>query len=327
MMNIRNLTLARGLVLAPMAGVTDRTFRLLCREQGCDMTVTEMVSAKALHYHDKKTDRLAALGEGEHPAAVQIFGSEPEIMAEAAQILLSRPNPPDLIDINMGCPMKKIVSNHEGSYLLREPRLAASIVRAVKDAVTVPVTVKMRIGWDEGSICADEFARVIADAGADALTVHGRTREQMYAPGVNLAAIAAVKKAVSIPVIGNGDIFSPEDADRMRRSTGVDGIAIGRGSMGNPWLFSRIVDAMEGRSPKEPTIGERIQMALRQLDGMIEEKGERVGLNEGRRLISYYIAGIRASAAARDAIHRAEDRDTVERILRQLEEESERDKG
>lgn len=317
-MNIENITLPHGLLLAPMAGVTDRPFRRICRRFGAEMTVTEMVSAKALHFHDQKTARLSALDDDEFPAAVQIFGSDPEIMAEAARILLGSPCPPSVIDINMGCPMKKIVMNGEGSRLMQNPTLAAQIIRAVKDASSVPVTVKFRTGWDADHICAPEFAKVCEAAGADAITIHGRTREQMYAPPVDLKTIAAVKHAVHIPVIGNGDINSAQDARRMREDTGVDGIAIARGSMGNPWLFREIICDLDRIPFRAPTILERITLAIDQLDDMIAEKGSRIGIGEGRRQIGYYIAGIPGSAAARDAINRASDRDTIVAVLENL---------
>lgn len=318
---IGNLLLPHGLLLAPMAGTTDRPFRRICRRFGAEMTVSEMVSAKAMHFHDKKTASLAALDPDEKPAAVQIFGSEPEIMAEAAQMLLSAPTPPSVIDINMGCPMKKIVSNGEGSRLMQDLPLASRIIRAVKDAVAVPVTVKFRTGWDAAHINAPEFAKMCEDAGADAITVHGRTREQMYAPPVDRRTIAAVKRAVSIPVIGNGDICSGADACAFLAETGVDGIAIGRGAMGNPWIFSEIICAMDGIPYTPPSRRERIDTALAHLDAAIEEKGERIGICEGRKQIAHYIAGMPGSAAARDAVNRAEKREQIHDILHALPDE------
>ncbi len=314
-MKIRNIHFEHGLVLAPMAGVTDRPFRRICRRFGAELTVSEMVSAKALHFGDPKTQILARLDTDEHPAAVQIFGSEPQIMAQGAEILCSGENPPDIIDINMGCPMKKIVNNGEGARLMQNPALAASVIRAVRARVAVPVTVKFRLGWDQTQINAAEFAKVCEDAGADAITIHGRTREQMYAPPVDLAGIAAVKRAVSIPVIGNGDLYTGSDALHMLQVTGVDGIAIARGSMGNPWLFDEIRCALVGKPFTPPSLKERIDVAIEQLHAMIQEKGERVGICEGRRQLAYYIAGLPGSAAARDAINRTMSLDEIHSIL------------
>ncbi len=318
MMKIGTISLPHGLVLAPMAGVTDRPFRRICRRFGAELTVTEMISAKALHFHDKKTDKLAALDASEIPAAIQIFGSEPEIMAEAVTILSTSDRPPAIIDINMGCPMKKIVQNGEGSRLMQNPRLAGAIIRAVKDVSKIPVTVKFRTGWDSEHICAPEFAKVCEASGADAITIHGRTREQMYAPPVDRQTIAAVKSAVSIPVIGNGDIYTAAEALSMIRETGVDGIAVARGSMGNPWLFQEIICALEGRIFEKPSVQEKISVAIEQLDAMIEEKGLHVGICEGRRQIAYYISGLPGSAAARDAINRSLSRDEIVSILETL---------
>lgn len=320
-MKIGNLLLPHGLLLAPMAGITDRPFRRICRRFGAEMTVSEMVSAKAMHFHDRKTNLLAALDPDEKPAAVQIFGSEPEIMAEAAQLLLSGPTPPSVIDINMGCPMKKIVSNGEGSRLMQDLPLAYCIIRAVKDAVAIPVTVKFRTGWDAAHINATEFAKMCEAAGADAITVHGRTREQMYAPPVDRKTIAKVKQSVSIPVIGNGDICSGSDACTFLAETGVDGIAIGRGAMGNPWIFSEIICALDGSAYTPPSRRDRIETALAHLDAAIEEKGERVGICEGRKQIAHYIAGMPGAAAARDAINRAEKRKQIHDILHALPDE------
>lgn len=318
MIKLGTITLNHGLILAPMAGTTDLSFRRICRRFGAEMTVTEMVSAKALHYRDSKTDRIAALDEGEAPAAVQIFGSEPDIMAEAAAMLASGSSKPAVIDINMGCPMKKIVGNGEGSRLMQNPALAGKIIRAVSDAISIPVTVKFRTGWDETSKNAPEFARVCEASGADAICIHGRTREQMYAPPVDLQTIAEVKRAVSIPVIGNGDVMTAADAIEMFSKTGVDGVAVARGSMGNPWIFDEIKCRLEGREFCPPTTKERLSVALEHLDSMIREKGLRVGICEGRRQLSYYIAGLPGAAAARDAINRAQSREEIGQILNAL---------
>ena len=237
-MQIGNVTLAGRMVLAPMAGVTDRAFRQICREHGAALTVTEMVSAKALTYGDKKTPGLLALAENEHPAAAQIFGHEPETMAEGAKIA-RMVSGCDIIDINMGCPAPKIANNGDGSALMRDPALAARVIEAVCRAVDVPVTVKFRKGWDEKSVNCVDFARMAEQAGASAIAVHGRTRAQQYSGVADWDAIRAVKQTVSIPVIANGDVAVPEDAVRILEHTGADAVMVGRGALGDPWIFER----------------------------------------------------------------------------------------
>ena len=326
-MNIGNVTVGREgspvLCLAPMAGVSDLSFRSICRQHGADFTVTEMVSAKALYFRDHKTPMLCRLAEDEHPSAIQLFGREPNTMAWAAAELLSAKNPPDIIDINMGCPMPKITKNGEGSALMREPKLAAEIVAAVARAVApVPVTVKIRSGWDDRTKNAAEFAKMLEQAGAAAITVHGRTREQLYAPPVDIGIIADVVRSVSIPVIGNGGIMCAADALFMLDATGCAGIAVARGAMGRPWIFEEIRAALEGREFAEPTVRERIEAAIRHLHAIYADKGER-GVFEARGAVSHYIKGIRGAAQVRDAINRATSPDEMEQILSSLIEEAE----
>jgi tRNA-dihydrouridine synthase B len=334
-LTIGGVSLRHGLMLAPLAGVSDHPFRSICRRLGAEFTVSEMVSAKSLCY--EKKSRRASVGENSKsaplakvwaddvPMAVQLFGSEPEFMAEAAAMVAdgsyagcTSEARPAAIDINMGCPVHKIVSNGEGSALLRDIPLAGRIVRAVKAAVDLPVTVKIRIGFDAEHICAVEMARELEDAGANAICVHGRTREQMYRPGVDLSAIAAVKAAVSIPVIGNGDIMSVEDALRMKRETGCDGLMIARGAMGNPWLFAEIRALLEGREFIPPTLEERIETALSQMAQMIEEKGERVGFAESKKQMAWYIHGVTGAAEARGRLMTAVSADEVADVMRGL---------
>ena len=334
-LTIGGVSLRHGLMLAPLAGVSDHPFRAICRRLGAEFTVSEMVSAKSLCY--EKKSRRASVGENSKsaplakvwaddvPMAVQLFGSEPEFMAEAAAMVAdgsyagcTSEARPAAIDINMGCPVHKIVSNGEGSALLRDIPLAGRIVRAVKAAVDLPVTVKIRIGFDADHICAVEMAKELQDAGADAICVHGRTREQMYRPGVDLAAIAAVKAAVSIPVIGNGDIMSVEDALRMKRETGCDGLMIARGAMGNPWLFAEIRALLEGREFVPPTLEERIETALSQMAQMIEEKGERVGFAESKKQMAWYIHGVTGAAEARGRLMTATSAAEVADVMRGL---------
>lgn len=318
--------LSYKLALAPMAGVTDHAFRSICQGLGVEFMYTEMLSAKAIHFEDKKT---AVLGElfGDEPTAVQIFGSEPLIMAEAAEKLAVNSykycrsaRRPLAIDINMGCPAPKVANNGEGSALLKSPQVAEAIVREVKRAVSsvapeMPVTVKMRIGWDESTVCGVDFAKRMEQAGADSITVHGRTREGKFSAPINFGEIAAIKRAVSVPVIGNGEIFTAADAVRMSERTGCDAVMIGRGAMGNPWLFSEIRAVLYGDTYTPPTDRERIETAVRQLDTAVLEKGEKLGVLQSRGQLSWYLKGIRGSASARSALNMAVTRDEMAGIL------------
>ena len=331
-----NIELAHGLMLAPMAGVTDKTFRKICRECGAELTVSEMLSAKALCYEqlskkegfESKTAPLASLDADEHPAAVQIFGSEASFMAEAAARLESMDYKgcttkirPAAIDINMGCPVHKIVSNGEGSALMKNPKLAADIVRAVKGALReIPVTVKIRAGFSNDNKNAVEMAQMLEDAGAALICVHARTREQMYKPGIDLEIISGVKEAVSVPVVGNGDIYCAADAINMIKQTGCDGVMIARGAQGNPWIFSEVAATLEGREYIYPAIEDRIDTIIRQLDMMIEEKGERVAAAEAKKHIAWYIKGIRDAANLRDKVMKCERIDELKAIICNIRE-------
>ena len=288
-MQIGSITLAGRLALAPTAGVTDLAFRQICREHGAALTVTEMVSTKALCYQDKKTPRLLALGEDEHPAAAQVFGHEPETMAEGAKIARAVSGC-DIIDINMGCPAPKIVNNGDGSALMRDPALAARVIEAVAKAVDVPVTVKFRKGWDEKSVNCVEFARMAEAAGAAAITIHGRTRAQQYSGKADWDAIRAVKQAVSIPVFANGDVAEPADAVRILEYTGADAVMIGRGALGDPWIFERANALIEtGVCPPLPPFAERIGTAVRQIELAAAQKGEYIAMLEARRHVNCYL--------------------------------------
>lgn len=292
MYSIGSVTLPNQLILAPMAGVTDLAFRQICREHGAGLTVTEMASAKALEYGDKKTPRLLRLAPGEHPASAQIFGSDPACMARSAKRALELSGC-DIIDINMGCPAPKIVGNGDGSALMKSPDLAARIVAAVKQAVPVPVTVKFRMGWDAQSVNCVEFARLCEQAGADMVAVHGRTRSQQYSGTANWDIIRAVKEAVSIPVAANGDVFAPQDVPHILAHTGADFVMIGRGSLGDPWIFERAHALMQtGVLPPLPPFAERIDTAVRQIELAVADKGERVALLEARKHVNWYLKGV-----------------------------------
>ncbi len=332
MIRFGNVILPHGLALAPLAGVSDRAFRRVCRACGADFSVSEMVSAKALCYEQKAkkavrsvTGLLASVHADETPMAVQIFGHEPEFMAEAARLITANEYigcvsevPPSAIDINMGCPVKKVTGNGEGSALLKDPRLAGEIVEAVVKATHLPVTVKIRAGWDKDSINAVEMAQIIEAAGASMICVHGRTREQMYEPGVDRGIISAVKAAVRIPVMGNGDIYTAADALSMMQETGCDGVMIARGAMGNPWIFAEIRAALSGEAYVYPSAAERFEAALVQVREMISEKGERVGVAEAKKHLAWYCRGIDGAAAARSRIMQAEGYQELESIIRGL---------
>ena len=292
-MKIGNITINSALALAPMAGVTDLAFRTICRELGAGYTITEMVSAKALCYQDKKSVPLLQLGEGEHPAAVQIFGSDPACMEQAAGMAAERSGA-DIIDINMGCPVPKVANSGDGSGLMKNPELAVKVAEAViRGAGGRPVTVKFRLGWDKGSINCVEFAKAMEEAGVAAVAVHGRTRTQMYSGTANWDYIRAVKETVSIPVIANGDVFEPRDAVRILKYTGADMAMIGRGCFGNPWLFQRAQAALAGEEiPPLPPLAQRCDTAVRQFELSAAQKGEHIACLEARRHYAWYLKGV-----------------------------------
>lgn len=297
-MRIGNLPIAHKAALAPMAGVADRSFRTLCMEYGAGFCMGELTSAKGVTMGDKKSARLLAVTQAERPTGVQLFGADPAVMAQAAETAAGFH--PDFIDINMGCPAPKVIKSGGGSLLMQKPKLAGEIVKAVTKAVSLPVTVKIRAGWDESSRNAAELAKICEDAGAAMITVHGRTREQMYAPPADLAIIREVKKAVSVPVVGNGDIFSAQDAAHMYEETGCDYVMAGRGSLGAPWLFMQINALLErGVLLPAPPVSERMRVMLRHISMACEHKGECIALREARTHAAHYMRGLRGAAALR----------------------------
>ena len=313
-MKIGNIEITSRLSLAPMAGVTDLAFRKICSELGAGLTTTEMVSSKALCYQDKKSRGLLKLFDGEHPAAAQIFGSDPVCMAEAA-VIAAEISGADMIDINMGCPVGKVVSNGDGSALMRDIDKAARVAEAVVKDSPVPVTVKMRRGWDKGSINAVELAIALEQVGVAAVAVHGRTRAQMYAGQSDWTTAKQVKEAVSIPVIANGDVFSAEDAVRLLRATGADMVMIGRGCFGNPWLFQQAAAALEGREiPALPPLHQRVDTAVRQIEMAVADKGEHVAILEARKQYCWYLKGVSHANYYKEQIVRMNTLEDVYRV-------------
>lgn len=301
-MNIGTVELSSRLALAPMAGVTDVAFRQICAELGAGYTCTELISSKALCYRDKKTFSLLQQFPGEHPAAVQIFGSDPACMAEAAALAIDYTGA-DIVDLNMGCPMGKIVNNGDGAALMKDPELAGRIVEAVVNTVSVPVTAKFRRGWDMGNCNCVEFAKTLEQAGVSAVAVHGRTRAQVYGGTADWACIRQVKEAVSVPVMANGDIWKPEDAVRILKATGADVAMVGRGCFGNPWLFQQSAAALEGLPiPPLPPLAERCDVAVRQFELAAQAKGERVAVLEARRHYGWYLKGVSHAAYYKEQI-------------------------
>lgn len=322
-LQIGNVTLENNLILAPMAGVSDLPFRLLCREQGAGLVCMEMVSAKAILYKNRNTEELLTIDPKEHPVSLQLFGSDPDIISESAKQIEERPF--DILDLNMGCPVPKVVNNGDGSALMKNPRLAGEIIEKTARAIKKPLTVKIRKGFDDAHVNAVELAHIAQESGAAAVAVHGRTREQYYAGHADWDIIRQVKEAVSIPVIGNGDIRTPEDVAAMAEQTGCDGYMIARGAEGNPWIFRQILHYFEtGEHLARPDFSEVTEMLLRHAKMQIDCKGDYTGIREIRKHAAWYTAGYRNSSKLRGRINEVENYEQLEALFREVESYNEK---
>lgn len=315
MLKIGDVNLKGNVFLAPMAGVTDLPFRIICKDMGASLVYTEMISCKGLYYKDEKTKELTSVDERERPIAIQIFGSEPSIMSEVVGKYLNDRGDIDIIDINMGCPAPKIVKNREGSALMKKPDLVRQIIRGIVNVSKKPVTVKIRKGWDDSNINAVEIAKIAEEEGVSAITIHGRTRNMFYSGEADWDIIREIKKVVSIPVIGNGDIFTVEDGMKMLEYTNCDAIMLGRGARGNPWIFKNILEYMNGEKVNYPKDYERIEKAIEHLELACAFKGEKIGVREMRKHIAWYLKGLKGSNQIKNSINTIQTLEGMKTLL------------
>lgn len=322
-MKIRSIETKNNVFLAPMAGITDLAFRIICSEMGAGLVFSEMVSSKGMYYGDKKTQRLLKVDPRERPVAIQIFGSNPHIMGEVVKNKLNIRNDIDIIDINMGCPAPKIVKNGDGASIMKDPKLSRSLLKSVVGASTKPVTLKIRMGWDNNNINGIEIAKIAQEEGIDAITIHGRTRDMFYSGEADWEFIRRLKSSVDIPVIGNGDIFSPKDAVDILEYTNCDGIAIGRGAQGNPWIFRRINNVLQGKEDRLPTVEEKINTSIRHLNLICDIKGEKIGVREMRKHTTWYLKGLKNSNEIKNKVNNIESKEALENLLSGFLEEYE----
>ncbi len=314
-MKIGNIKCESNIFLAPMAGITDLSFRLICKEMGAGLVFTEMISSKGLYYKDEGTEKLTKIDNRERPVGMQIFGSDPQIMSYIVENDLNLRNEIDIIDINIGCPAPKIVKNHDGSALMKNPKLIRKILKNVISVAKKPITIKIRMGWDKENINGIEIAKIAEEEGVSAITIHGRTRDMFYSGEADWDFIAKVKATVKIPVIGNGDVFEPQDGIALLNYTNCDAIAIGRGAMGNPWIFKRIQNLMEGKKDIPPTVEEKIMMAIKHLDMICDFKGEKIGVKEMRKHLAWYLKGMRNSNEIKNKINTLDNKEEVKKLL------------
>ncbi len=320
-MKINSLETTNNIFLAPMAGVTDLAFRIICREMGAGLVFSEMVSSKGIYYGDEKTEKLLRVDPKERPIAVQIFGSDPLIMGRIVKDNLNKRNDIDIIDINMGCPAPKIVKNGDGSAIMKNPNLAREIVKSVVSASNKPVTLKIRMGWDCDNINGIEIGKIAEEEGISGLTIHARTRDMFYSGEADWDYIREMKKNINIPIIGNGDIFQPQDAIRMFEHTKCDGLAIGRGAQGNPWIFKRILRLLEGKEDQPPSVEDKVNTCLRHLDLICEIKGKKIGIREMRKHSAWYLKGLKNSNEIKNKINNIESKEALEELLINFSEE------